>query len=188
MQISRGQSWGPPKRRRIWLIVVASFLVLVLAWLGFCFSTFSRPTLDRPTRADAIVVLGQPDVAALAKAQRLIDEGISDQLVLAIPHGATPQCETPPKGVTVHCFVPDPSTTQGDARGIGKLARAHRWSRLVIITWTSHVSRSRMLIARCFHGHLQMTDYPRHMSLTDWLSEYVYQSGAYVKALALPGC
>ena len=188
MQLARSESPDPLNRRHTWLIAVAIILALMLSWLAFCFVTFSHPTLDQPTKADAIVVLGQPDLAALAKAQQLIDDGIADQLVLAIPHGASPQCADPPDGVTVHCFVPDPSTTQGDARGIGKLAREYEWTDLVVITWTSHISRSRMLIERCFAGELQMTDYPRRMSVTGWLAEYAYQSGAFVKALASFGC
>jgi hypothetical protein len=148
-----------------------------------------HPQLDPVVRSDAVVVLGEPDAAAMRRAHALLRQGVSTDLVLIIPFGAPPDCAAPPAGVTVTCVVPDPPTTRGDARVIGRLARQHQWRRIVVITWPTHVSRSRMLIERCYRDELIMTDYNHPLpTRAARLREQLYQSGAYLKATLVRGC
>jgi hypothetical protein len=170
--------------RRV-MIVLAALVVLAGAALV---AQIRYPHLDAVQKADAIVVLGEPDVPALARAQQLLDSGVSDNLLLIIPFGAPPQCGAPPAGVHVFCVIPDPLTTRGDARAIREIAGRHHWNRLVVVTWTSHVSRSRTLIDRCFKGTVMMTSYPTGYSTADWLKEFAHQTAGYVKVAAAPTC
>ena len=179
---------GRARRVSRWRAAGLSLVALLIGWLGTAYAIFQHPSVDNPSKADAIVVLGEPDEPALDKALSLIDQGLSANLVLLIPYGPPPQCSSPPHGVSVFCVVPDPLTTRGDAQSIGALAAKHDWDHLVVVTWTSHISRSRMLIERCFDGIVQMVDYRQNLSASQWLKEYIYQSGAYIKAFVTPAC
>lgn len=180
---------GAGRRRSRFLRIVAALAVLCVGvWLVGAYRVIQHPRVDPVMAADAVVVLGQPDASSMQRAQQLLDDGVSQRLVLIIPFGPPPQCTNPPSGVTVYCVVPQPQTTRGDARAIRRLAATHHWTRLVVVTWSSHVSRSRMLIHRCFGGTLAVTSYPPGMNTLDWAHEYLYQTGAYLKALLTPTC
>jgi uncharacterized SAM-binding protein YcdF (DUF218 family) len=75
--------------------------------------------------------------------------------------------------VRVLCFQPNPFSTQGEARAVARLARAHGWSRVVVVTSTFHVTRARMLFRRCYPGKLWMvgTSSPWWKLPEEWASE-----------------
>ena len=50
--------------------------------------------------------------------------------------------------------MPVPFSTRGEARAIGRLARARGWNRVVVVTSTFHVTRTRLLFHRCYGGRL----------------------------------
>jgi hypothetical protein len=52
----------------------------------------------------------------------------------------------------------------------------------------SHVTRTQLLFDRCFDGELMVVEDPVHFGLRQWISQYTYQTGAFVKALVTPGC
>ncbi len=119
----------------------------------------------------------------MGEAERLVRDGISDELVISTPFGEPGDiCRNPPTGLTVTCFVPDPSTTRGEAQEIGRLAKQRGWTAIAVVTWPTHVSRSRMLIGRCFDGDVQMVSYDDHMGTQGRINENLYQSGAFLKA------
>jgi hypothetical protein len=147
------------------------------------------PATEMPAKVDAIVVLGAMDAYNMAEASRLVSAGVSDELVLSVPYGSLGTiCKDPPRGLNVTCFVPDPSTTRGEAQEIHRLAESRGWTSIAVVTWTTHISRSRMLIERCFAGDLYMVDYADDMTFGDRLYEQVYQSASFVKAMVQPGC
>lgn len=177
-------------RRRLVVGVAAALallLVAVLAALAVLAVQVEHPRYDAIRPADAVVVLGEPDRPALELAERLLDDGVSDRLVLLAPWGDPPECGDPPAGVTVTCLVPDPRTTQGDARAIRDIAAENGWTSLVVVTWATHVSRSRVLIEACFPGTVMMTGYPLGPDGAG-VGELVHQVGGYAKALLTPGC
>ena len=99
------------------------------------------PVTDEPTAVDAIVVLGEPDDYSMGEAERLVRDGISDELVISTPFGEPGDiCRNPPTGLTVTCFVPDPLTTRGEAQEIGRLAKQRGWTAIAVVTWPTHVS------------------------------------------------
>jgi uncharacterized SAM-binding protein YcdF (DUF218 family) len=49
----------------------------------------------------------------------------------------------------VVCFVPDPFSTTGEAEGVARLARERGWERVLVVTSSYHVLRTRLLFERC---------------------------------------
>ncbi len=174
-------------RRRLVVVLAAGLVVVLVAVFGVLTVKVEHPRYDALGPADAVVVLGQPDSQALDLAQSLVDQGISSKLVLLSPWGEPPQCADPPAGVTVTCVVPDPKTTQGDARAIRDLAEQNGWHSLVVVTWATHVTRSRRLIEACYSGTLMMTGYSLGPD-GGGLEELAHQVGGYAKSLLTPGC
>jgi uncharacterized SAM-binding protein YcdF (DUF218 family) len=170
-----------------------AFAVVLVVWLVACYLVVLHPTINRLTRADAVVVLGPPvGNGRLSTALRLVDQGYSSNLVISLnseqQHPASDACASPPSGVTVTCFSPHPGTTQGEAREIRTLATQRRWHTLIVVTSTYHVSRARLILSRCFSGRLEMVNSGESISVGKWAYQFVYQSIAYVKAFVSRSC
>ena len=180
--------------RRRWLrrgLLAAG--VLVVAWLVACFLVVFDPTVNRATRADAVVVLGPPtEDNRLETGLTLISQGYASNLVISInspnQRRARAVCAQPPGGVSVTCFTPDPATTQGEAQQIRRLAAAQHWNAVIVVTSTYHVSRARMIIKRCFDGRLEVVAARSHISPLGWAYQFAYQTGGYLKAAINWGC
>jgi len=180
--------------RRRWLrrgLLAAG--VLVVAWLVACFLIVFDPTVNRATRADAVVVLGPPtEDNRLETGLTLINQGYASNLVISInspnQRRARAVCAQPPGGVSVTCFTPDPATTQGEAQQIRRLAAAQHWNTVIVVTSTYHVSRARMIIKRCFDGRLEVVAARSHISPLGWAYQFAYQTGGYLKAAINWGC
>jgi uncharacterized SAM-binding protein YcdF (DUF218 family) len=73
----------------------------------------------------------------------------------------------------VVCFKPVPFSTRGEARAVGRLARARGWTRVVVVTSTFHVTRTRLLFHRCYAGRLWVvgTKSPWWRLPQEWASE-----------------
>ncbi len=62
------------------------------------------------------------------------------------------------------------------------------WSSATVITFTPHVTRARVIFERCFAGDLLMVPDTDPLSFEQWVEQYVYQTAAFVKVAANPGC
>lgn len=143
------------------LLVLAG---LVALWLGACAVLFVWPPAESspPAHADAVVVLSGGLNRRLDPALALMRTGIAPVLAIsgAFHHGRWKKAQRLCRGglgptrYRVLCFEPHPYSTRGEARAIARLARVHRWSRVVIVTSTYHVTRARMLVRRCYRGDL----------------------------------
>ena len=172
-------------RRAVMAIVVS---LLILTAVGIVVIQFPTTTRN-PPHVDAVVVLGALDQGDMAAAGRLLEAGTSSTLVLSVADGEWGNlCRDSPPGISVICFHPDPSTTQGEAKAINQLAAENGWRSLAVVTWTTHVARSRVLLSRCFDGDLYLVDYPDEMTLGDRVYEQLYQSASFVKVLLQPTC
>jgi len=69
-----------------------------------------------------------------------------------------------------------------------RLAQQHNWTSIVVVTSTYHVSRARMIFQRCFSGKLYMAAARRGIGPATWIYQYLYQTGAYIKAVLQSGC
>ena len=180
----------PYRRLRRYLAVL---LVLLLAWLIGGYLVIVTPSTDKPRSVDAVLVLGPPEEAgALARGRQLVEAGYARNLLVSVTAINTPAvdqfCRTGLAGVNVTCFIPSPTTTQGEARYLAATATRRGWKSVIVCTVTYHVSRCRLRIERCFHGTTLMIAADQHITADVWRYQFLYESGAWVKALIQSSC
>lgn len=148
-----------------------------------------------PERSDVAIVLGPLTDECLATALGLLDRGEVGALQLSVwpawgPDGSPTQraiglCDRSPR---IHCAVPSPPTTEGEARMLAAGANRHGWRSAVVITQNAHLLRARLILGRCFSGSIAMRASGEGPS-GGWPYQFVYQTAATVKALLVrPGC
>jgi uncharacterized SAM-binding protein YcdF (DUF218 family) len=146
---------------RVVLRVVAALVLawLVLAVILFGWAPWAGPA---PRHADAVVVLSGGR-ERLPPALALIRRGVAPVLAISSVDRTKPWqlarevCGAGRyAGARVLCFNAVPYSTRGEAEAIGRLARARRWTSIVVVTSRFHTTRARMLFRRCFTGRLAM--------------------------------
>jgi hypothetical protein len=140
-----------------------------------------------------VLVLGPPEEAgALATATQLVEAGYAQNLLVSVAAVNPPQvdqfCRTGVTGVHVTCFIPSPTTTQGEARYLAATATRLGWKSVIVVTGTYHISRSRLRIERCFHGTTLMVAADQHITADIWRYQFLYESGAWIKAFIHSSC
>jgi uncharacterized SAM-binding protein YcdF (DUF218 family) len=152
---------GSPSLGRSWVITLLSIDLLVGSLAAATWATralFVYPRSDRPTSADAVVVLSGDNGDRLAAGLDLMGRRVAPTLVLA----GEPDFEEvarlcrPPQPFEVVCLRPDPDSTRAEARAVGALAAERSWRHVVVVTSVPHVSRSRLLFHRCVDGSVSM--------------------------------
>jgi uncharacterized SAM-binding protein YcdF (DUF218 family) len=53
-------------------------------------------------------------------------------------------------------FVPEPSTTRGEARGVARLVAERGWNRTIVVTSTYHVPRTRLIFRRALPNGVEI--------------------------------
>jgi uncharacterized SAM-binding protein YcdF (DUF218 family) len=177
--------------RRLLLVLA----VLLGAWLVACAVLFVWPRQPTPpAHTDAVVVLSGARNNRLDPGLELIKQGTAPVLVISGAaqdprwRKARALCrEGHVYGARVICFEPAPFSTRGEARAVGRLARQHGWTKIVVVTSTFHVSRARMLFHRCYPGRLWTVGTP-----TTWWrlpEEWAFETGKFaVQLTAERGC
>jgi len=97
-------------------------------------------------------------------------------------------CAGRPTEYQVICFDPDPRTTRGEARELGRLAEENGWDRVAVVAARYHISRSRSIVRRCYPGTLLMLQAPMDIPLVNWTYQYVRQTLGYLKVAVQSGC
>ncbi|GAB3712757.1 hypothetical protein [Mariniluteicoccus flavus] len=173
------------------IVVFAVLLALVVGGAAFVIKVLRYPMVDPPRRTDAVYLLASP--GGMRAVERGIDTipadipvvlSVTAQL-LAMPDYQRACART---DRTVICVHPDPETTQGESRNLGRLAAERGWRSATVVTHTSHISRTRLLMGRCFSGEIRMTAVDTENGKRAWTYAGLYEVGAFVKALATPGC
>jgi hypothetical protein len=137
------------------------------------------PPHDAPASADAIVMLaGGPGRRELALA--LARRGYAPVLVVSTPYDARDGCPDAPPGVEVVCFVPDPKTTQGEARATAALAAGRGWRSILVVAGRTQTVRARLRMRRCFDGTIRVV--PAAVSRRSLPYMIAYEWGALAKA------
>lgn len=90
--------------------------------------------------------------------------------------------------VEVLCFVPDPATTRGEAQAVAALAAAESVDPITVVTFTPHVERTRYIFAHCGLAEVTVVAHSARLAWWQWVSEAVYQSGGFLKAIAQGSC
>lgn len=187
-------STRPRRLRRLLAALAAVTVGLITTWAVWAWAVIQTPRVDATAPVDAVLVLGGLDgIARTARAFELVSAGLTNTVVLSMPVGtrdalARNTCHRPPAGVDVICFTPDPSTTRGEAREIRRLAAERDWTRIAVVTSAYHVSRSRLIVSRCFKGTILMLASREHVSAPTWAYHWIYQTAGYAKAEVLRGC
>ena len=189
----RALSAGDPLRRRLIrrlaILVCLLFTAAVVAGLP----VYVRPQIDQLRHADAIVILSGPHHRRYPFGLDLAGQSWAPNLVVSNPSGAanrelTDYCAAPHPEFAVHCFVPDPPTTKGEARQLRRLASQYGWRTVIVVTFRPHISRARFILEQCFDGDLVMVASPGRISGPRWAFEFVYQTAGYARAVLQPGC
>lgn len=179
--------------RRILIAALLCVSVLPAVWVIACYFLFVDPAVDQPARSDAVVVLA-PAVTTgrLDYAIRLMSEGHSTILVISMPDGESGNPSSDVCGergpYRIICFSPEPTTTQGEARAIQRLSEENDWRTITVVTDDSHVTRARTIIKRCYSHDLDMAAVRPDLPLEDWVYRFAYETAAFVKVAADPGC
>lgn len=181
---------GRGRRRRRLLIGIAALFGL---WLAACFVVVYEPTVDRPAHADAIVVLGPPDVdGRVSEAYALARQHFAGTVVISVESQeqfqAKSACRNDNPAYQVICFQPSPRTTRGEAEEVGRLAQQHHWHAVLVVTSRYHISRARLIVSRCLPGPVRMIAAPGQPSALTWAYQFAYQTGGFIKAWWHRGC
>lgn len=182
-----------PRSARRWCSVWrrTGQVVLIVVVLGYLviLELVVHPRVDAPGRSDVVVVLGPSWPARVADATRLVREGRARALVVsahpADTEGTPPEVCRVRQPFPVYCFDPVPSTTQGEARAVARLASEHHWESAQVVTFAPQVERARLIIGRCYSGRVS---YLASDESYDAAYQWLYHSTAFVKALVRPGC
>jgi uncharacterized SAM-binding protein YcdF (DUF218 family) len=155
--------------------------IYVLLGLGIVFVAatirlFMLPARNSPRHVDAIVVLGGTG-HRLETGVRLVREGYAENLIVSTPGQG---CPDPIPNVHITCFVPSPSTTQGEARHTAALAKQYGWKSLIVITTTAQTTRARVRFKRC--TNVDIAYVTTATRLGDWPRSIAYEWAALVKA------
>ena len=182
-----------PRFRRRWRIVLTLAAVLGTIWLVGGYFVVVHPVTNRLEPADAIVVLGPPDVDGRAQwALQLARDGYAPVVAIsvesALQRAVKSACELHTSQLSVMCFQANPETTQGESRQIRSYADRYNWKRIIVITSSYHISRARMIVERCFHGRVMMTAPSVSHSVPQMAYQYVYQTFGYLKAFIDTKC
>ena len=154
----RGGAHRCPAPRRGRLRRRLGALALGPALLGLSVLPVLRPSTDRPARADAVIVLSGDHGERYAIASSLVEEGLVPTLVFV----GTPDrpvedelCQTRGR-VEYLCLRPQPDNTRAEARAVAGLVESRRWQKVVVVTSSFHVTRSRLLFRRCLNAEVSM--------------------------------
>jgi uncharacterized SAM-binding protein YcdF (DUF218 family) len=161
--------------------VVAAAALLALAGLP----VYVFPRVDRPVHADAVIVIGPSSPDRISLGRQLVRDGYAPRLFVSEPSDKLSY--RPCHDGDATCFSPEPSTTRGEAAFVRAQARAHGWSRVIVVTGQFHVSRTRYIFGRCSGVAPEIVAAHESLGPGDWAWQYLYQTAGFVKA-AVVGC
>src|ERR1700712_430409 len=138
----RGSAGKRPRSARRGLIKIV--LGLLVIWLVGCYLVVAEPTVNKPEKVDAILVLGPPDVdGRVEAAYALARAHYASTVVVSVESDRQfllkSACRNKNPAYQVICFQPDPRTTQGEAREIERLAKQHGWKSIIVVTSKYHI-------------------------------------------------
>ncbi|MGW6427175.1 YdcF family protein [Nocardia sp. NPDC055053] len=177
-------------RRAGWLLVGALVIALGAAFAGW--PVYVRPQVDPLRPADVIVVLGGTPYERFDLGIELAERGYAPEVLISQSTGPDDPLMDKYCGgrfaFRVSCFVPDPWTTDGEAREIVRRAKIYGWRHIIVVTFTPHVSRARYIVGRCFDGEITMVASPTESGFGFWSWMYVRQSAGYIRAFVNQHC
>ena len=172
---------GRRGRSRAWRRALPVMAVIVVTFCAVTARLFVWPAQGMPARVSAIVMLAGPG-DRLPVALGLARQHRAPVLVVSRGNqGYGGPCPSPVPGVKLICFEPNPATTQGEAKALGRMARQFQWRSVVLVTTRTQDTRARIITERCFGGSTYVVTAP--LPLSEWPYEITYGWGALLKAL-----
>lgn len=175
-------------------------MVLAAVFVGMGYQLFYRDHSDALRKVDAIVVLGGEHDGREDYGLRLAQEGYANTVVVSNPYESPGYdhsgvdlmqrvCSSSTERIEVICFNPDPSTTQGEAMFVQRMAKERHWTSAIVISWRYHLFRARFIFGQCFDGEVVMRSVPRDYARPkrQWMHQFAYQYGGLAKAVSI-GC
>ncbi|MBF6265082.1 YdcF family protein [Nocardia farcinica] len=172
-------------RNRRFVVVLGGVLVVLAVAVAALWPVYVRPRTDAPAPADAILVLGGAHDGREELGLLLARDGYAPRVLFSDPYEYSARMNRICHGgyrFEVICFDPDPRTTRGEGRELARRARAEGWQRVIVVTFTPHISRARYIIGKCWDGELLFVDPRPALSIPRWAYDYLYQSAAYLEA------
>ena len=109
---------------------------------------FVFPREDAVAAADAVIVLDGDRPRRIRRGVELVAAGVAPTLVVVRCEAYAPELLDHELPFEVVSFEPIPGTTRGEARAVARLARDRGWHRVVVVTSTFHVTRTRLIFRR----------------------------------------
>lgn len=190
MSDARPQSRRRPPEHVLARVVTGTVVLLVGLVMVFAWRVVYRPQLDQmpDEPVDVLLVLGPLDDWRVEMATDLMRRGKARTLVMSTPDPARERRHCGSADWPVICFVPDPSTTRGEAMQLKRLMDEHGWTSAAVLTIDFHAARSRFIFKRCLGTPVPVVG--RHVSYWDEQRAYMvaYQLGGYLKEIRLGRC
>ncbi|GAB3278841.1 YdcF family protein [Kineosporia babensis] len=192
----RGAPITCPRRRWIRRAAVAALVFALVVGIGGgrLYSFPQVDTLQSDDRIDAVLALGGRTETAYY-AVGLAEQGIAPVVLVSNPYpqdeafqGIHDLCASRPTTYELICFDPDPRTTRGEARELGRLATERGWDDVAVVAAKYHVSRTRTIVKRCYSGRLHMVAPEMSIRPLNWTYQYVRQTLGYAKVAVQQGC
>ncbi len=176
------------------MVVALGAAAVLVALVGV--PLYVLPARDEPRAVDAVYVIGPPTDPRMELAESMVDDGLTDTVVVSLGEWAEERDKWPeasavcdePQDFTVYCSQPDPFTTRGEARWLRELVDAEGWESVAVITTTPHLTRTRVIMERCWDGDIAYVSSGEHLDPWYWAYHYAYQSAAFVKVWLEDGC
>jgi hypothetical protein len=192
---------------RRWVVAaIAAGLVALVVAAGI--PLYVLPSADEAGAVDVVYVIGPPTDARMDVALDMVADGDAGALMVSLdPEEAEEWPEAArvcagessgeassessadlPADLPVLCAKPDPFTTRGEARELEAQMATHGWDSAAVITFTPHISRTRMILERCDTGDVAVVNSGESVDPWYWVYQYAYQTAGYAKAFILQGC
>lgn len=175
------------RRKLIRALAIAAGALTAIILVGLPLYVF--PPSDSPTNPGVIEVLGPAALPRVAVAQHLDGEFDIPLLISVAPdrrHGLSAPYVPACLDAAVTCTTPRPFTTVGEVQLLTDYSKTHPIESAVVVTFTPQVTRARFLFAKCSTIPVSVIGVKEDLSLAEWAYQYVYQSGAFVKAFFAP--
>lgn len=149
------------------------------------------PVREQVSPADVILVLGPATAPRLDLAREMMEVGQASNLVVSTTSGnerfGARKLQTclQDQGYPVHCEQSVPFTTQGEVGLLQRLSDENSWESVIVITSRTHATRASLYLDRCYSGASVVVWPDERFTLASGVEQYLYQSGAFVKALAI---
>ena len=177
----------------------ASALLAVLVVAGVSGYLWLGRVRDDPLqRADAVIVLAGAHDGRESYGLEVARQVSARALVLSDGYPADDPvirraCAGPRGEVTVICRRAVPATTRGEALLARALAAQGHWQRIVVVSWSWHLPRARLIFSQCFSSRpgamiMRAVPHDNPRSLADWESISLYQEFALLKAAFEGAC